>query len=388
MVMAVAIAGPRSVPAHGAGSDHDSKVAAAAEALFQEGKRLLERGDSAAACPKLAESLRLERATGTLFALAMCHEAEGRLASGWAEYAEVVARAEREGRADREQAARKSMRALEPRLSTLTILVPGAASAVPGLRVERDQIALEAPSWSTAVPIDPGPHVVTASAPGYRSWRTSIEIGAVGDRRAISIPVLDRQVSPATSDARAPSLAAGPQVGGSAPLAPVTIALLAGVAAGSTSPAVVAELAAARQSGWGGALRAAWLVSSRQQAIDSQGEVTLHSYAFWACAFRRFRAEGPVAFEAGPEILLQLDRAQTTGLGGLAPASRAAWGLGLQGAADVRLTRWLSLSVVASADYAPAGWAGTFEVTNRGEVLRPAAFRVLLGVGPRFALDW
>ena len=52
-----------------------------AEALFQQGKQLLERGDAHAACPKLAESLRLDRATGTLLALAMCHEVEGRLAS-------------------------------------------------------------------------------------------------------------------------------------------------------------------------------------------------------------------------------------------------------------------------------------------------------------------
>jgi hypothetical protein len=86
--------------------------------------------------------------------------------------------------------------------------------------------------------------------------------------------------------------------------------------------------------------------------------------------------------------LLELERAQTTGLGGLPAASRAAWGVGLQGAVDVRLASWLSLSIVASADYAPPGWAGTFEVSNRGEVLRPSPFRVLLAAGPRFALDW
>jgi hypothetical protein len=267
---------------------------------------------------------------------------------------------------------------------------------VGGLRVERDQVALDAPAWATAMPIDPGPHVVRASAPGYQPWSTSGEIGEVADRWTVSIPVLDPEAPRSAPDGQEATLAAGAQAVASrgrdrAPSrspGPVTIALLAGVAAGSTSPAVVAEVAAAHRSGWGGALRAAWLVSNQQQSLNGEGEVTVRSYALRAYAFRRFRAAGPVAFEAGPEVLLELDREQTTGLGGLPPASRAAWGLGLQGAADVRLARWVSLSVVASADYAPAAWAGTFEVTNRGEVLRPAAFRLLFGVGPRFAFDW
>jgi len=385
----------RGLPARGASRDHDADVALA-EALFQEGKRLLENGDSAAACPKLAESLRLDEATGTLLALAMCHESEGRLASAWAEYAEVVARARTEGRADREQAARRSVRALEPRLSTLTIEVPEAASAVGGLRVERDGVSLAASTSSTAVPVDPGPHVVAASAPGRRPWSTSLQVGAVADRITVTVPVLEPQPAMTMPEGREPSLVASARDGGSpgqgaaAPRgpAPVTLALLGGVAAGSTSPALAAELAIVHRSGWGGGLRAAWLASNRQQQIDTEGEVTAQSYALRACAFRSFRAGRTVTLEAGPEVLWELDREQASGLGSLPSASRAAWGLGLQGAADVRLASWVSLTVVASADYAPPDWAGTFEVTNRGEVLRPALFRVLLGVGPRFALDW
>jgi hypothetical protein len=382
-------------PALGAGRDHDADVALA-EALFQEGRRLLENGDAATACPKLAESLRLDEATGTLLALAMCHEFEGRLASAWAEYAEVIVRAQREGRPDREQAARRSVRALEPRLSTLTVEVPDAAAAVDGLRVERDGVALAAPAWSTAVPVDPGPHVVGASAPGRRPWSAALQIGAVADRTAVTVPVLDPELPASGAAGREPVLAAraqerGPPGAGAATPrgpAPVTIALLAGVAAGATSPALAAEVAVGRRSGWGGALRAAWLLSNRQQQVDTEGEVTAQSYALRASGFRRLRAGRALVLAAGPEVLLELDRAQTTGLGSLPAASRAAWGLGLAGAADVRLAEWVSLSVVASADYAPSAWAGTFEISNRGEVLSPAPFRVLVAAGPRFALDW
>ena len=82
------------------------------------------RGDAHAACPKLTESLRLDRATGTLLALAMCHEVDGHLASAWTEYLEVIARAKRDGRPDREEAARQYAHALEARLSMLDIHSP------------------------------------------------------------------------------------------------------------------------------------------------------------------------------------------------------------------------------------------------------------------------
>src|SRR3954470_6972294 len=148
-------------------------VLAPAEALFREGKRLLEAGDPLAACPKLVESLRLDRATGTLLALARCHELEGRLASARAEYLEVMARSRRERRADREQAARQGGQALDGRISTLTIVVPAALANVPGLRIERDGVALDAAAWAAPVPVDPGLHVVRATAPARSPWSTS-----------------------------------------------------------------------------------------------------------------------------------------------------------------------------------------------------------------------
>jgi hypothetical protein len=378
-----------------AAAEHASDPAVA-EALFQEGKRLLERGDARTACPKLAESLRLERATGTLLALAMCHEVEGRLASAWAEYAEVIARAKKEGRIDREQAARQWERALEPRLSTVNIAVPAAVATIPGLRVQRDGVALEAPAWSTAVPIDPGPHAVAASAPGRIAWATTVVVGAVADHQTVTVPLLALDERPAPDaapptlgvSAASPTTVAAAPARSAAPGAAVSFAALGGVAAESTSPTVGVDVDVVHPSGWGGGLSAAWLLTDRQQTIDSEGAVTVRSYALRACGFRRLRAARALTVTLGPELLLQLDRATTSGLGGPPASSRAAWGIGAQGTADLRVASWVSLSLLASADYAPSGWAGTLEVTNRGEVLRPSAFRLLVAAGPRFAVDW
>src|SRR5687767_11843809 len=57
--------------------------AAASEALFREGRRLMKAGDYEGACPKLEESLRLDPALGTLFNLASCEEQLGRWATAW-----------------------------------------------------------------------------------------------------------------------------------------------------------------------------------------------------------------------------------------------------------------------------------------------------------------
>src|SRR4051794_963949 len=86
---------------------------AAAEALFRQAKALFAAGDYAAACPKFAESQRIDRATGTLLALAACHELQGKTATAWAEFGEVEAASHREGRADRERAAHEHAMRLE-----------------------------------------------------------------------------------------------------------------------------------------------------------------------------------------------------------------------------------------------------------------------------------
>jgi len=165
--------------------------AATAEALFRDGRALMNAGNYSAACPKLEESFAQDPATGTLLALGICQEHVGKTASAWATYAEVASRAKRDGRADREQAAREHIAALEPKLSRLTIVVDRADSALPGFVVKRDGQVVGSGAWGVGVPLDAGEHVVEASAPGKLVFRAKLSIGAQSDTQTVKVPVLE-----------------------------------------------------------------------------------------------------------------------------------------------------------------------------------------------------
>jgi hypothetical protein len=198
--------------------------AATAEALFREGRTLMDAGNYAAACPKLEESYAQDPATGTLLALGMCQERAGLTASAWATYSEAAGRAKRDGRADRERAAREHMAALEPKLAHLTIQVDPAASALTGFSVKRDGHEIGAGAWGAKVPIDPGEHVVEASAPGRRTFSTKIKVAAQAAAQTVQVPALAEESTALPSPASS-SVAVGEPRSGE-PEAPRTVAPL------------------------------------------------------------------------------------------------------------------------------------------------------------------
>jgi hypothetical protein len=167
--------------------------AALAETLFQEAKALLAKGAYAEACPKLAESQRLDPGDGTLLALALCHEGENKLAAAWSEYSAVANKSD--ARADRVHRAKERLAEIEPKLARVAIVVPDATSAgAPGLEIVRDGSVLGRAAWGTASPLEPGAHTVVARAPGKKSVR--VEVTAMRGRTVdVVIPALDDAAS-------------------------------------------------------------------------------------------------------------------------------------------------------------------------------------------------
>jgi hypothetical protein len=203
----------------------DPSAIAAADALFRQGRQLFDDKRYDEACPKLAESFRIDPATGSLLALAACHEAQGKTASAWSEYNEVVSRARREGRADRADAAQQRGATLEPRLSKLTVALGPGVPSIPGLVVKRDGFLLGAGSFGAALPVDPGEHTVEASAPNRQIWSTHATLASDGAAEVVTVPLLGEVPTWAATEGDS-RRAAGP------PLRPIGIAVgAAGVVA-------------------------------------------------------------------------------------------------------------------------------------------------------------
>jgi hypothetical protein len=165
---------------------------ATAEAVFEEGMRLIKQGNFAEACPKFEMSQRVDPAVGTMLYLAECYEKTNRTASAWAMFREAGSLAETSGQTERMKTAQARAARLEPRLSWLTIEVAKDA-LVPGLQIRRNAVPVSTELSGTATPVDPGEVVVDASAPGRLPYSTKVRV-AVKARVTVAIPAL--QASP------------------------------------------------------------------------------------------------------------------------------------------------------------------------------------------------
>jgi hypothetical protein len=144
---------------------------AAAQTLFDEARRLVEKKDYTAACPKFAESQKLDAAPGTLLHLADCWEKSGKIALAWSTYLDAASAAKAIGKKAWAETGDARAKALEPRLPHFTLTVQEPA---PGMEVRRDGTLLGAASYATSLPIDPGEHVFEADATGHEHWTMKV----------------------------------------------------------------------------------------------------------------------------------------------------------------------------------------------------------------------
>ena len=139
-------------------------------------------GDYAGACPKFAESQRLDPAPGTLLNLADCEEHLGHLARAWDAWHEGIALLPRAD--ERLPPARERAQALERRLPRLLLRL--APNAPPGTKLRCDDTEIGSPSLGVPLPLDPGPHIVHAEADGRTSSSTEVTL-AEGETRALDV---------------------------------------------------------------------------------------------------------------------------------------------------------------------------------------------------------
>ncbi len=157
---------------------------AAAEALFNDGERLMKEGKVAEACDAFQGSNRLEPRAGTMINLGLCREQNKQLASAWVAFKDALTRVKDP---KKKAVATARVAAIEPKLSYLTINVPDE-SRVEGLVITRNGQPVDAALWNRAVPVDGGSYKIGGSAPGHEEWSTAVDVPVELGKVSVEVP--------------------------------------------------------------------------------------------------------------------------------------------------------------------------------------------------------
>jgi hypothetical protein len=126
-----------------------------------------------------------------------CYENVGRTASAWLRFREAASAALYAGQTEREQIARARAAALEGKIAKLVVRAP--PRPIESLQIARDGSPIDPALWGAGVPVDPGEHQVTASAPHKKPWLAKIEVTRAPDTLEVRVPDLEDEPAPAPS---------------------------------------------------------------------------------------------------------------------------------------------------------------------------------------------
>ena len=168
---------------------------AAAEAIFEQGKLLMQSGDYQQACLKFEASQKLDEGIGTLLYLADCYEKIGRTASAWAMFKEAASMAGAQGQESRQKLATQRAHTLESGLAKLTIDVARGNETLLGFEISNDGVTVPSAQYGAPVPVDPGEHKIEASAPGKRTYSEVVNL--TNGTGHITVPLLTDLGTPA-----------------------------------------------------------------------------------------------------------------------------------------------------------------------------------------------
>lgn len=142
-----------------------------AKTLLDQSQTLMDQGDMREARPERAP--RADQGLARMM-LASCFDRLGRTATAWREYLVVAKLASQNDKEiQREMMALDRAKTLENKLVRLTIRAP---KDIVGLVVQRGGATVATEDLGVAVPVDPGEIHVSATAPGYEPFTTSVKI--------------------------------------------------------------------------------------------------------------------------------------------------------------------------------------------------------------------
>jgi hypothetical protein len=160
------------VPPAAAQSDGDEAARLTeARGKFQQAIELEQANDWGGALRLFREVGQVRMTPQVRFHIGVCEENLGRLAVALGSYELALRDAEAVGGDFRDEVTQKveSLRARIPKI--VVVRGPGAEAAI----IELDGVALGATSIGVELPVDPGPHAVTARAPGFSPFETTVD---------------------------------------------------------------------------------------------------------------------------------------------------------------------------------------------------------------------
>lgn len=143
-----------------------------ARAQFQQATEMEQAGNYSGALQLFREVGQFRMTPQVRYHIALCEENLGRLVGALGGYELALAGADAVGpefRAEVEEAIAK-LRARIPKL------VVERGSGAEAAQIELDGVTLGASSIGTEVPIDPGPHTITAKARGFADFNQTVEV--------------------------------------------------------------------------------------------------------------------------------------------------------------------------------------------------------------------
>lgn len=187
-----------------------------AERLFLRGKELMEAGKPEPACVAFEESLRHDKAGGTLLNLAACYETLHRYASAERALRDARALAVDAGRQDAAAFVDGRLAEISPKVDHLRVTPP--PSPPDGLEVSLDGDTLASTEGGWEIAVDPGHHTIAARAPGRLPYGAEVEVEGGGARVGVVVPELvappaDRTILRPRNPARAGQQIAGWSLG-------------------------------------------------------------------------------------------------------------------------------------------------------------------------------
>lgn len=186
-------------------SHASAQNAAEADKLFDKGKQLMTENKLSEACTAFEESQRLAPATTTEMNLANCREKNDQLATAHEMFMQIAKSLEGklESKKLREVALQRAA-TLQPRLSTITLVVP-SASQVRGLQIQLDSRSIGASQWNQPIPLDGGMYKLIARAEDRIEWTTTVALSPSGDTKTIEVPTLTDAKGASTVPSKAAS---------------------------------------------------------------------------------------------------------------------------------------------------------------------------------------